>query len=102
MPVRKPLSREPAGPSFRIKDHVGRNMVIPFNADEASPYFNLDQRDEILRYYRDNGYVVVRDLVPREQCEAARRSFDREVKPYKGFIYRQATANPERHDFTPQ
>jgi phytanoyl-CoA hydroxylase len=101
MPVRKPLAHEPAGPSFHIKDHVGRDLLIPSNVEEDSSYFNLDQRDEILRYYRDNGYVVIRNLVPREQCEAARLCFDREVKPYKGFIYRQATANPERHDFTP-
>ncbi|MDB4990177.1 MAG: hypothetical protein JWN04_5355, partial [Myxococcaceae bacterium] len=26
--------------------------------------------------------------------------FDAEVKPFEGFIYRQATANPERHVFT--
>src|SRR6476646_962380 len=100
MLLRKPLPQTPAGPSFRIKDPVGRDIAIPSCTDEDTPYFSRDQRDEIQRYYRDNGYVVIRNLVPREQCEAARRYFDREVKPYKGFIYRQATANPERHDFT--
>jgi phytanoyl-CoA hydroxylase len=101
MLLRQPLlSQAPAGPSFRIKDPVGRDMAIPYSTEEDSPYFNRDQRDEIQRYYQDNGYVVIRNLVPREQCEAARRWFEREVKPYKGFIYRQATANPERHDFT--
>jgi phytanoyl-CoA hydroxylase len=33
-------------------------------------------------------------------CSRAQALFEAEVKPYEGFIYRQATANPERHVFT--
>jgi len=53
-----------------------------------------------LRYYEEFGYVVVRNLVPRDVCEAALRSYADEVKSFDGFIYRQTTANPERHVFT--
>jgi phytanoyl-CoA hydroxylase len=46
------------------------------------------------------GYVVVRGLIEPEECDRAHAIFEREVKPSDSFIYRQATANPERHVYT--
>jgi len=54
----------------------------------------------IRQYYNENGYVVVRGLLPPELCDRATAFFETEVKPFDGFIYRQASANPERHVFT--
>lgn len=93
-------SAKPTAPSYAISDAAGRKIKIPASAAEDQPYFTLDQREEIRRYYDENGYVVVRNLIPRELCVEAMRRFNEEVKPYKGFIYRQTTANPERHVFT--
>jgi phytanoyl-CoA hydroxylase len=45
---------------------------------------------------------VLRGLIPPGLCDAAHRRFVEEVKPFQGFIYRQASANPERHVFTEQ
>jgi phytanoyl-CoA hydroxylase len=36
----------------------------------------------------------------RSLCDRAKASFEKEVKPFGGFIYRQTSANPERHVFT--
>ena len=44
----------------------------------------------------------LRNLIPRELCAEAMQRFKGEVKPHKGFIYRQATGNPERHVLTSQ
>jgi phytanoyl-CoA hydroxylase len=70
-------------------------------SDEAQSkkeaYFRPNQTPEIRRYYSEYGYVVVRGLVQSQFCDQARAFFTREVKPFKGFIYRQASANPERH-----
>ncbi len=55
-----------------------------------------DQR----RYYEEHGYIVLRGLIPAAFCDAARDSFAREIKPYPGYLYRQETANPERHVLT--
>ena len=52
-------------------------------------------------YFQREGYVVARGLLPAELCDAARAAFLSEVKPYGGHIYRQATANPERHVMSP-
>jgi phytanoyl-CoA hydroxylase len=88
------------GPSFPVVDSAGRNIKIPATAAEDYPYFEIGDAKDIRRYYDENGYVVIRNLIPRELCEAAMAEFKSEVKPYKGYIYRQATANPERHVFT--
>jgi phytanoyl-CoA hydroxylase len=76
---------------------AGASVIVPATAQDDFAYFQLDQPEEIRRYYVENGYVVVRNLIPAEACRAARKAFADEVKPYKGFIYRQTTASPERH-----
>lgn len=47
--------------------------------------------------YLRHGFAIVRGLIRPERCLAARASFDREIRPYPGHLYRQTTANPERH-----
>ena len=86
--------------TYAIRDPAGIDIKIPATAEEDFAYFTPDQTQEITDYYRENGYAVVRGLVSRDKCEAAMALFDREVKPADRFIYRQTTANPERHSFT--
>jgi phytanoyl-CoA hydroxylase len=79
---------------------TGASLVVPITRADDFAYFRIDQIDEIRRYYADYGYVVIRDLIPKEVCRTARQHFEQEVKPFKGFIYRQASANPERNAFS--
>ena len=46
--------------------------------------------------------MIVRAAVAPESCNAIRELWDREVKPSRDFIYRQATAKAERHVFNAQ
>jgi phytanoyl-CoA hydroxylase len=85
---------------YGIADFSGRKIEIPVAEEDDHSYFVLDQEKEIQKYYDENGYVVVRGLLPQGLCDRATTSFEAEVKPYGGFIYRQASANPERHVFT--
>src|SRR5437879_1099618 len=87
---------------YEIADFSGRKIEVPVTEEDDYSYFVLDQAADIRRYYDDNGYVVVRGLLPRGLCDRANASFETEVKPFGGFIYRQASANPERHVFTNQ
>src|ERR1700677_4844048 len=87
-------------PSFEITGPADEKLRIPQDADEDFAYFTPDQPAEARRYYDEEGYVVVRGLIPHQLCHASLDCFRREVKPYHGFIYRQTTTNPERHDFT--
>lgn len=86
--------------SYSITGPAGEALAIPRDSDEDFPYFTLDEADAIRRYYDTNGYAVVRGAIPARLCEEALSTFREEVKPYAGFIYRQASANPERHVFT--
>ncbi len=68
--------------------------------DDLSCYFSVDDELALRRYYDDNGYAVVQNLLPTALCDDLLASFEAEVRPFNGFIYRQTTARPERHFFT--
>jgi phytanoyl-CoA hydroxylase len=86
---------------FSITAPHGNGVEIPSEpADERIQYPQLSERAALRRYFQDEGYVVVRGLVPESTCDATRAVFEREVKPFGGYIYRQASANPERHEYT--
>lgn len=80
---------------------MGKPLNIPTTVDEATdPYLALRSDGDIKQYYDDNGYIVRRGLIPGELCDQLLQYFREEVKPYKGYIYRQASANPEKHKIT--
>jgi phytanoyl-CoA hydroxylase len=86
--------------SFAIRNPMGERIYIPAADDEDYTYFSLKDVAAIRQYYDENGYVVIRGLVPGGLCDQALADFEHEVKPYRGHIYRQTTANPERHDLS--
>lgn len=80
---------------------LGDPLQIPVAVDENSDIYLALKTDEAIRnYYEENGYVVVRNLLPEHLCDKILGNFKTEVKPYNGYIYRQASANPEKHIFT--
>jgi phytanoyl-CoA hydroxylase len=84
---------------YKLQSPVGTEIEIPEGSSENSRTFGLDELDQIRPYYEENGYVVVRGVVSRENCDGLRAAFDQTVKRYPGHIYRQATANPEKNSF---
>ena len=62
-------------------------------------YGTLATPESRREYFQENGYVVHPGLLDPDLCARAVRCFEREVKPYGGCMYRQASANPERHVF---
>ena len=68
-------------------------------AEDVSPRFSAHQTEQIGAYYEENGYVVVNSVFAPEILNTQRRLWDQEVKPFKGYIYRQATAKAEKHVF---
>jgi phytanoyl-CoA hydroxylase len=86
--------------AYAIKDPLGRTIEIPQTSADDFAYFTLADKEAIRSYYDSEGYVVVRGLIDPGECDRAHAAFEREVKPSHAFIYRQATANPERHVYT--
>jgi phytanoyl-CoA hydroxylase len=91
-----------AGPDgFSIQAPHGEQINIPLAFDaRTDPYFALASPSQIRSYYDTEGYVVIRDAIPAGLCDEARSAFASEVKPYRGYIYRQASAVPEKNIFT--
>ncbi len=86
---------------YAIAAPIGDDIRIAERVDpDSDPYLRLATAEQRRAYYRENGYVVMRNLVPGPACDAARAAYEREVKPYPGYLYRQASANPERHVLT--
>src|SRR5688572_27682576 len=66
-------------------------------ASMNTAYETLNTPEKRRAYYLDNGYIVRPGLIPASVCDEALARFRDEIKPYPGFIYRQASANPEKH-----
>ena len=90
-----------ANSGYVIKSPHGSIMQLPSTVSE-DPHarLGLENRSEIRRFYHEQGYVVVRSLIPRQLCEQAYEAFKKEVRSYRGYLYRQTTANPEKHVMT--
>lgn len=66
---------------------------------DAAQLVRYDDLAHRRRAYVQNGYVVAPALIDEELCERAIACFRKEIKPYRGYLYRQASANPERNLF---
>lgn len=84
---------------FEINTPTGELISIPENSSSDSQYFSMQELDQALLYYREQGYVVIRNCISDQLCTKARDSFIEYVKPYKGYLYRQTGGNPERNLF---
>jgi len=85
---------------YSIISPTGENVSIPMNVNKDDIYKKLDTTEKIKQYYDKNGYVVIRNVVSPKTCHEVIKIFQKEVLPYEGYIYRQASANLEKHIFT--
>jgi phytanoyl-CoA hydroxylase len=82
---------------FTINSPSGKEISIPSSIQDDTSYFGIDQFKDAIQYYSDNGYVVIRGLIPKTNCDLAMQEFDASVKRYNGYLYRQTGGNPEYH-----
>ncbi len=67
---------------------------------EDSCHFGIEDLPLAKRYYDDNGYVVLRRLIPKSLCDVLRADFDRNVRGSTVPMLRQHNMRYERHEFT--
>ena len=79
----------------------GFSVEVPENKDEdTTPRFDVNlEAEEAVKYYKDNGYVIFSSCVSQESCNQIRNLWEKNIKPYKGTIYRQTTAKAEKNLF---
>jgi phytanoyl-CoA hydroxylase len=83
---------------FAIEAHDGTTAMIPEHRDEDFDYFD-EMTPTAVRYFEEEGYVVVRGVLPHSLCRDLRAAFSSTVKEYPGYLYRQTTARAERNSF---
>ncbi|MEY2884045.1 MAG: hypothetical protein RL490_1769 [Pseudomonadota bacterium] len=79
----------------QIEAPTGEAIAIPASVADDQRYFTLDELPAARAYYEEQGYCVIRGVVPHAMTAAARAAWDAEMKPYSGYVYRQATGKPE-------
>lgn len=85
---------------IELKTPNGLAVQVPeTDGEDPSQKFSVDQASEAKDYYDKFGYVVFRGIIEKKDCTDAMRLWAEEVKPSSQFIYRQATAKPEKHVF---
>ena len=85
---------------IKLKTPRGLPVDVPEVASEdPSPKFDLVDADGIRAYYEANGYVIVKGIYSAACFETIRALWNSEIKPFRGFMYRQATAKAETHTF---
>lgn len=84
---------------FRTPDPDGNEVSIPVAVDESTDvYLSLQDDVSRLAYYQANGYIVIRNLIPTTLCDRVKQSFESEIKPYNGHLYRQTSSGAaEKH-----
>src|SRR5262245_12820804 len=80
--------KTPRGLPARVPEHL---------QEDPSVRFGIDDLVAACEYYERNGYVLFKGLLAPGVCDKVRHLWDAEVKPYEGYIYRQATAKAETH-----
>ena len=85
---------------FPILAPDGSLIRIPVGVEPSEIYPMISEPAAIARYYAEHGYVVLRGVIPGRLCDAAYAAFLEEVRRFGGHLYRQATADPERHAWT--
>jgi phytanoyl-CoA hydroxylase len=66
-------------------------------SEDFSTRFEASQWQAAKEYYEENGYVIFGNVIASEMCDRIRDLWDKEVKPFTGYMYRQTTARAEKH-----
>jgi phytanoyl-CoA hydroxylase len=76
-------------------------VSVPENINEdKTPRFTVNnEMQDAVNYYLNNGYVIFSNCVPKENCDHLRELWDKNIKTFKGKIYRQTTAKAEKNYF---
>jgi phytanoyl-CoA hydroxylase len=67
-------------------------------SEDASAHFEVGHWQAAKEYYEENGYVIFSSVIAPEMCDRIRVLWNNEVKPFTGYMYRQATSGrAEKH-----
>ena len=67
----------------------GLHCSVPQNdSEDSTPKFIIpDQELDAYEYYKKNGYVVLKKIISKNNCNCLINYWNEEVKPFKGYLY---------------
>ncbi len=87
--------------SYKAYCPLGKDLILKKEYSETSDkYLDIVSDTDISNYFNDFGYIVQRQMINHEICNNILENFKNEIKPSKEYIYRQASAKPEKHSLT--
>ena len=83
---------------IKLNTPHGLPVNVPeITAEDPSPKFSIEELDGIKDYYIENGYVIIKNLFPKQKCNQIMELWDEEVKSFNGYISRQTTGKPQKN-----
>lgn len=73
---------------YQVHSPIGESFFTAESLTEDTTSFLADQVTNALQHYQENGFVVVRDLLPKDSCKALKQKFEATIKPFKGNLQR--------------
>ncbi len=71
--------------------------------EDETPKFVLPENSlEAKNFYLKNGFVIIKKIIHESDCDKFISAWDNEVKPFKGYIYRQTNGKLEKNIFNSQ
>jgi len=84
---------------MKIVTPTGKVIEVPETVESDISYFHPQDLQGALRFYRREGYVVIRSLLSPELCDQIRQAYRTEVRPSRTPILRQKNMRYERNRF---
>ena len=73
-------------------------IKVPENhLEDTSKKFYLENIKEGIEYYKENGYVIFKEFVAKEDCNEILDIWNKTIKKHDGKIYRQTTGKAEKN-----
>ena len=84
-----------------ISTKNGLECFVPENdfEDNTPKFCFTEDISKIKKFYNENGYVVIKNIILDKECELFKKAWEDEIKAHKGYLYRQATAKLEKNKF---
>lgn len=73
---------------YRTECPLQHSLLVPENIEEDCPSFSVTETDLAVQSYLEHGFAVLRDVIPKAQCQAVLDRLERDIKPYNGLLPR--------------
>ncbi len=82
-----------------LKENIEVNVPVIKKENNSPSFSAIDEYKEAFNYYKANGYVIIRDILKKEEANNIVSGWNTEIKNYKGYLVRQSSHVPQKNKF---